>query len=135
MKSTMDRQLCDRGFTLVEMLLVLLLLSVILLVTPLLNRQQGILLRMDAQQIRELCIQAQAEAMKLHKNVTIQLRGSNVYKDAKQYPLQKTTSCDTLRFHYTPHGTISQAFTLHCRNASSSIQLVAQLGSGRLDVR
>ena len=62
MKSAMDRPPCDSGFTLVEMLLVLLLLSVLLLVTPLLKRQQRILLRMDVQQIREICTKAQAQA-------------------------------------------------------------------------
>ena len=78
MKSAMDRPPCDSGFTLVEMLLVLLLLSVLLLVTPLLKRQQRILLRMDVQQIREICTKAQAQAIREHKSIPIKIQGSKV---------------------------------------------------------
>ena len=129
MKSAMDRPPCDSGFTLVEMLLVLLLLSVLLLVTPLLKRQQRILLRMDVQQIREICTKAQAQAIREHKSIPIKIQGSKVYS------LQSSTSCSSMSFHYTAQGTISKAFTLNCRSASSTVQLVAQLGSGRMDVR
>lgn len=135
MKSAMDKRPYDNGFTLVEMMLVLFLLSVLLLLTPLLNRQHGILLRMDVEQIREICTTAQAQAMKEHRRVTIKIHGSKVYRDSQLYALQGSTSCSPMSFHYTPQGTISQAFTLNCRSAASSIQLVAQLGSGRMDVR
>ena len=126
---------CDSGFTLVEMLLVLLLLSVLLLVTPLLKRQQRILLRMDVQQIREICTKAQAQAIREHKSIPIKIQGSKVYCDREIYSLQSSTSCSSMSFHYTAQGTISKAFTLNCRSASSTVQLVAQLGSGRMDVR
>ncbi|MCR0570573.1 prepilin-type N-terminal cleavage/methylation domain-containing protein [[Clostridium] innocuum] len=135
MKSAMDRPQCDSGFTLVEMMIVLLLLSVLLLVTPLVKRQQRILLRMDVQQIREICTKAQAQAVKEHKRIPIKIQGSKVYCDRGVYSLQTSTSCSPMSFHYTPQGTISKAFTLDCRSAASSIQLVAQLGSGRMDVR
>lgn len=134
MKSAMDRPPCDSGFTLVEMLLVLLLLSVLLLVTPLLKRQQRILLRMDVQQIREICTKAQAQAIREHKSIPIKIQGSKVYCDREIYSLQSSTSCSSMSFHYTAQG-ISKAFTLNCRSASSTVQLVAQLGSGRMDVR
>lgn len=139
MKSAMDRPPCDSGFTLVEMLLVLLLLSVLLLVTPLLKRQQRILLRMDVQQIREICTKAQAQAIREHKSIPIKIQGSKVcskvYCNREIYSLQSSTSCSSMSFHYTAQGTISKAFTLNCRSASSTVQLVAQLGSGRMDVR
>lgn len=135
MKSAMDRPPCDSGFTLVEMLLVLLLLSVLLLVTPLMKRQQRILLRMDVQQIREICTKAQAQAIRKHKSIPMKIQGSKVYCDREIYSLQSSTSCSSMSFHYTAQGTISKAFTLNCRSASSSVQLVAQLGSGRMDVR
>jgi len=128
------------------MLLVLLLLSVLLLVTPLLKRQQRhmlrmavqltlILLRMDVQQIREICTKAQAQAIREHKSIPIKIQGSKVYCNREIYSLQSSTSCSSMSFHYTAQGTISKAFTLNCRSASSTVQLVAQLGSGRMDVR
>lgn len=135
MKSAMDRPQCDSGFTLVEMMIVLLLLSVLLLVTPLVKRQQRILLRMDVQQIREICTKAQAQAIREHKSIPIKIQGSKVYCDREIYSLQSSTSCSSMSFHYTAQGTISKAFTLNCRSASSTVQLVAQLGSGRMDVR
>ena len=92
-KSAMDRPPCDSGFTLVEMLLVLLLLSVLLLVTPLLKRQQRILLRMDVQQIREICTKAQAQAIREHKSIPIKIQGSKVYCNREIYSLQSSTSC------------------------------------------
>ena len=131
----MDRPQCDSGFTLVEMMIVLLLLSVLLLVTPLVKRQQRILLRMDVQQIREICTKAQAQAIREHKSIPIKIQGSKVYCDREIYSLQSSTSCSSMSFHYTAQGTISKAFTLNCRSASSTVQLVAQLGSGRMDVR
>jgi hypothetical protein len=117
------------------MLLVLLLLSVLVLVTPLLKRQQRILLRMDVQQIREICTKAQAQAIREHKSIPIKIQGSKVYCNREIYSLQSSTSCSSMSFHYTAQGTISKAFTLNCRSASSTVQLVAQLGSGRMDVR
>lgn len=105
MKSAMDRPPCDSGFTLVEMLLVLLLLSVLLLVTPLLKRQQRILLRMDVQQIREICTKAQAQAIREHKSIPIKIQGSKVYCNREIYSLQSSTSCSSMSFHYTAQGT------------------------------
>ncbi|MFR5076785.1 MAG: competence type IV pilus minor pilin ComGD [[Clostridium] innocuum] len=136
MKSAMDRPPCDSGFTLVEMLLVLLLLSVLLLVTPLLKRQQRILLRMDVQQIREICTKAQAQAIREHKSIPIKIQGSKVYCNREiLFFCSRPPAVRPASFHYTAQGTISKAFTLNCRSASSTVQLVAQLGSGRMDVR
>ena len=109
--------------------------AVLLLVTPLLKRQQRILLRMDVQQIREICTKAQAQAIREHKSIPIKIQGSKVYCDREIYSLQSSTSCSSMSFHYTAQGAISKAFTLNCRSASSTVQLVAQLGSGRMDVR
>lgn len=135
MKSTMVKHPSNKGFTLVEMLLVLMIISVLLLIMPMLQKQQGILLRWDVKRIQELSIATQAEALRTHQQIPLYIRGNRVEIQGKTIQLHPSTSCSTLSFHYTAQGTISQAFTLRCQSKKAQVTMVAQLGSGRLDVR
>lgn len=135
LKSMMDKLQSNDGFTMIEMLFVLMILSICILITPVISKQQKALLHFDMERIREICMNAQAEAIKSHQKISVKISDNYVIIYDLTYQLHPSTSCSLLQFHFTAQGTISKGFTLKCKNKDASSVLVAQIGSGRFDVR
>lgn len=135
LKSMMDRLQSNDGFTLIEMLFVLMVLCICMLITPVISKQQNISLHLDLERIREILIDTQVEALKRHQKISVKIYDRYVLADDRKYALSSSSSCSFVQFHFTAQGTISKGFTLKCKNSETSSSLVAQIGSGRFDVR
>ena len=131
----MDKQLYNKGYTMVEILLVLTILSILLMLFPFVPHLQRSYLQIDMQRIKEICLLYQTKAIKQHIRQTIQIKGNYIIANGDKYNLHSSTSCDYTMFHFTPQGTISQGFHMDCENRFSKHTLVAQIGSGSFDVR
>ena len=78
LKSMMDKLQSNDGFTMIEMLFVLMILSICILITPVISKQQKALLHFDMGRIREICMNAQAEAIKSHQKISIKISDNYV---------------------------------------------------------
>lgn len=116
------------GFTLVEMLIVLFIVSML---------GFGLSFRMHSslhvfmKRLQTLCITAQEKAYVDHKKVYVKLN-DKVYVDEVEYLIPNDIVCDSVSFYYNAKGNMSKALSLHCQNASSQMKLVFQVGAGRV---
>lgn len=116
------------GFTLVEMLIVLFIVSML---------GFGLSFRMHSslyvfmKRLQTLCITAQEKAYVQHKKVYVELN-DKIYVDEVEYLIPQDIVCDSVSFYYNAKGNMSKAMSLHCQNASSQMKLVFQVGAGRV---
>lgn len=126
MKLLMVKLKCNKnGYTLIEMLFVLLILSVMLSLT---FTQHLDLSEYKFQMIQELCYQTQFDSYLNKKVNEIEIYHQHMYINDKKYDLYPL-SCDNEYFHYNVKGNISHPFTLICRY-KKDYEYRFQLGSG-----
>ena len=113
------------GYTLIEMLFVLLILSVMLSLT---FTHHLDLSEYKFQMIQELCYQTQFDSYLNKKVNEIEIYHQHMYINDKKYDLYPL-SCDNEYFHYNVKGNISHPFTLICRY-KKDYEYRFQLGSG-----
>ena len=100
------------GFTLVEMLVVLLIVSML---------GFGLSTKMHSS----------LYVFMKHRKVYVEI-GDSIYMDEVEYGIPHDIACDHVSFYYNAKGNMSKAMSLHCQNASSQMKLVFQVGAGRV---
>ena len=116
------------GFTLVEMLVVLLIVSMLGFG---LSTKIHSSLYVFMKNLQTLCITAQEKAYVKHRKVYVEIDDS-IYMDDVEYKIPHDIACDHVSFYYNAKGNMSKAMSLHCQNASSQMKLVFQVGAGRV---
>lgn len=130
----MDKPMQNKGFTLIEMLLVLSILSIVIALFPF-TQYHSIYLHTQVNEIKERLLYAQSTALKMKKKMNVTIQGSNVNIANQNYHLQKGMSCQGKNFSYNELGNVSNAQTITCALKGITRKIVIQLGSGQLDVR
>lgn len=122
----------SNGYTIVEMMVVLLIVSMCTLVFTSMPRANSLHMIADTILYKCCIVQEQAFYQKQNKYVTIGTYQANFDKETLIYPHGIT--CEPASFSYNAKGNISQANTVKCFEADQHISLVFQLGSGRVRV-
>lgn len=125
----------NRGFTLIEVLVVLSVLSMLLVIFPFLHSNKRIQLRFETQILYEKLLLTQGGAIAQKKLKTVDFHGNYYEIDKETFTLPTAMKCNSTPFHYTPVGSVSQALTIHCRIDTNTKDIVIQLGSGRMYVK
>lgn len=120
------------GFTLLETLIVLSIISMMIIISPLQNSFQTIQIQQDIMVLYEFLLRAQNDAILYHRHNEV------ILNQHRAYSLYETIDFQQLNmmyqsFHFNEKGHISKACTI--RFVNSERQIVAQLGSGSLDLR
>ena len=127
----MDKHRQNSGFTLIEMLLVFLILSVALFLFPIMHARREMMgLRMDL--LQKQLLLAQAKAMREGKKISVVLDGTMLQYDGYRYDLGMRCEGKVV-FH--PNGNVDRARTIPCHMEHGGKELIIQLGSGRMYVR
>lgn len=119
----------SNGFTLIEMLLVLLIVSVV---------SFGVYAKPEAslylfmRQLQSCCILAQEKAYIFKKIQPVYSESNFIYFNEEELEIPNSISCTPFSFHYNEKGNISKAHSITCSNHNKSMKLVFQLGSGRV---
>lgn len=124
----------NNGFTLIEMLIVLLIISICVLVFPVVQQRKQLMFRYQMLTFKQHLLQAQTKAMETRKIVNVDIQ-ANGYQIDDVYYAWDNMSCQRTSLQYYPQGSVSQAKTIHCSCERNDLQLVIQLGSGQMDVR
>lgn len=122
------------GYTLLEMLLVLVILSILFLLVPSKQLYEHYVLRQKVDYVKAMLLKNQSMALSQHKERAIIVQTDAIVCEEQTIPLSPL-ECSGPSFHYTPTGSISQALTLHFTYGLQQYDLVLQLGSGCVDVR
>lgn len=125
----MDKPSAANAFTLVEMLLVFLILSLLTLLS--------IQPKADAtpyfeKKMMAYSVLTQEKAFVSKQNKSVEIFSHHARFDTESYTYPQGISCTPISFHYNAKGNISQALSIHCQNTQRQIILVYQLGSGRV---
>lgn len=128
----MAKQLHNDGFTLIEMILVLALLSIIVMIFPLVQMKSSTLSYVRMEYLKSQLLQAQFDAIQQKQTKEIHFSGQHVIIDDREIAISLT--CDR-SFHFNESGNVSQAMTLTCSSDGVERALVIQLGSGRMYVK
>ena len=122
-----------RGFTLMEMLIVLSCISIMLLWMIIIPVDKSYL-RNDINYLHTKLLEAQVNAMLHHQRVQVNILPTyvEINNDVSTFQKMKCLPCE---FHYSDKGTISKANSIQCYVRNQRAKLVLQLGSGAIDVR
>lgn len=131
----MVRQVSDKGFTLIETLIVLSVLTICMLVSPILKQHTVIAFSYEMQEIRFKLMNAQQTAIREKRNVFVDFLGNAMQIDNQTTNLSNHTSCNAKKFHFTPIGNVSNAMSITCLKKQDKKQIVVQLGTGRMYVK
>lgn len=112
----------NKGYTLIEMILVLSCVSVMTLLS-IQHIPDASYLRFKA--LKALLRQSQLDSIRLQQRHDIQINKNKVTINDKEYVISPLI-CDPIIFHYNEQGNISKAFTMRC----GEYEAVFQLGSG-----
>ncbi len=121
----------SNGFTLIEMLLVLLIVSVVSFgvyakpVSP---------LYLFMRHLQSACILAQEKAFANKEVQNVYFASDRIYLNEQSIDIPSSITCTPFSFHYNEKGNISKAHTITCSNDNKSMKLVFQLGSGRVRI-
>lgn len=125
----------NKGFTLIEMLLVLCIISVYLLIVPIAKAHTQAQLRFHLLTFKQTLLQAQALAMQQHREVQVSFNEDGYYKDDIFYAWRSQMGCEAGEIRFLPQGSVHRAQSIHCFQGDQQMKIVVQLGSGQMDVR
>ncbi|MGM9946701.1 prepilin-type N-terminal cleavage/methylation domain-containing protein [Floccifex sp.] len=124
----MDKPVVNNGFTIIEMLIVLLIL--VCFTIPFVKPDPSFDIFMKKMRIYSIICQEKAFLYKQNQNVSIQEHQA-VFDDFV-YVYPETITCEPVSFHYNSNGNISQALSYSCQSLTQQKTLIYQLGSGRV---
>lgn len=114
-----------KGFTLIEMILVLFITSIMALITLFYKADSS---NLKYRSLIELLQTAQIESIANHQKITIEIYGSELYINDDEYDLSPLV-CDSQYFHFNQKGNISNALTIRC-HGKKDYEIRMQLGTG-----
>lgn len=131
----MVKQVSNKGFTLLEILLVLSVLTICILVFSFVKPNVSIVFRYQIQDIQMKLLTAQQTAINEKRKIFVDFLGNTIRIDNKIIKLPNNTHCDIANLHFTSLGNVSGANTITCKQGKSIKQLVIQVGTGRMYVK
>lgn len=128
----MDKQRFADGFTLVEMLVVLLLLSLCMMIFPLTQIHKSAVLQMQMETMRRELLSLQVKAIHEKRRIEIEFIGEMMKCEERNINLHMR--CQG-RLSFNASGNVNHAMSIPCQLDGESAKLVIQLGSGRMYVK
>lgn len=119
----------DKGFTMIEMLLVLLLVSICFALFPFVHAPKEALMNLHMEQVRQTLLEIQAQALFEKREIMVHLGGDTLYADDVSYALPAACYGDVI-FH--ANGNVNHAMSIPCSWSHERRTLVIQLGAGRI---
>lgn len=123
---------CANGFTLLEMVLVMLVVSVVG-ITAVPPSSSGFSLFMT--ELENRIVAEQVKAYNGQCRRTLSITGHSLITESGTFSFPDGYGCTPFDWHYNASGSISTAGTVSCTGDGTSKDLVFRLGAGRIDAR
>lgn len=124
----------NKGYTLSQMIFVLLIISVLLIASPKLFRTKAIL-NYESERIKDILIYYQGQAIYQKEKVTIMIKENTIFSNDKEYTLAKGVNCGNHEVQFNLRGNVNQARTITCAYQSDTKDIVIHLGSGNVYIK
>lgn len=131
----MVKLVSNKGFTLIEMLLILMVLSMLIVLFPVVHPQKAIQLQYEMQTMKQLLLETQMHAWMHHTEEQVSIHASSISYLGKTYQLANGIQCDPAIVKYYDNGNIAQAKTIRCSCDGANRRLILELGSGSIYVK
>lgn len=128
----MDRQKHTDGFTMVEMIIVLLLVCFCTLLFPFTQPQHKAALRMQLEGVRQELIQYQLRAIHEKRVIQLSFRGHTLRSEERSHDIG--IDCEGA-LSFNPSGNVNRAMSIPCWANGESGVIVVLLGCGRMYVK
>lgn len=123
-----------QGFTLVQTLFVLFMVSVVLLLIPNVTRRSSGL-NFEVHKVKDLLLQQQAKAIYGKRKETITIDRSVFITSEKTIKLAKGIHCGNHEIHFNERGNVNMARTITCSYNNKQKNIVIHIGNGNLYVK
>ena len=120
------------GFTIVEMMLVLLMVSVLALFTA---SVKPVPLVVFMKTLESSILEQQVKAYAMNEERHLEITGTSLMTADGETSFPPDIVCSPFSWHYTGNGTISQGGTVNCTNGEEDRSLVFRIGAGRVTIR
>lgn len=117
------------GFTLIESLLVLFIISIFMSFTIVINNDKALLL-VQAKTIQNILYIAKAQAINEYKSKIITIDNKSISIDETSYTYLSNVVCNEYIFSINAKGNSSMANTITCYLNDESIDIVVHIGNG-----
>lgn len=124
----------NKGFTLLEMTLVLCCISICILLAPsLLHRNSGLVF--ECERIKDILIQSQWYAQNNKEEVVVSVNNDRIQTTLKDYTLFGGVTCTPIDFIFNEKGNVNMANTITCFQTEKSRSIVVTLGKASIYVK
>ncbi|OCN05019.1 hypothetical protein A4S06_09625 [Erysipelotrichaceae bacterium MTC7] len=125
------KRVSKQGFTLVELLMVLCVVSVCMLI---LTQSPKTLtsLPMEIDKLKSVLLKAQREALLSKQVQHVQIEETFIVTADKRYQLPNGVNCGYHDIFFNERGNVNQARTITCSYKQDVKQLIVHLGSGNI---
>lgn len=127
-----DRPKHNNGFTLLEALLVLFILSVSIFFFSAVHHKPS--LEIVCKKIMNLSVTMQERAFSQKVNQYVQIHTHEAIFEDTIFYYPEGIVCEGYDYHYNAKGNINQAGSITCTDSKSMKRIVVQLGSGRMRI-
>lgn len=130
----MDKQKAINGYTMVEMIIVLMILSILMSVSFLFTPKQTTL-HFFMRQLRDYYLIAQLEAIQNHEEKRFDVSEDGFSLGDQFISNPRGIVCDPQSFLIYPSGNVNHAGTIRCYQDQFQVALTIQLGSGHAQLK
>lgn len=121
----------ERGFTLIEMMIVLSFISLLVLIAPIHHTSDRIKVNIAIEQIHQFLLRQQQRAICEKRSIPIEFHRTGIYTSNESLDIQNI-HLDGKDFSFTAKGTVTQAQTITCICKKQVRKLIIELGSGAI---
>lgn len=125
-----DPSCCRNGFTLLEMLLVLFIVSSGVTLGASIHQPEG--LQPVMKQLMMILETEQETAIMTRTRRSVRIEEHAISTSEERLSFPDGIACSPFEISFTPRGTVSKAGTIYCSSTSHQAKLVIQLGMGRM---
>lgn len=131
----MDKQVYNNGFTLIEVLLVLFVISMLMLIFPMLLPQKSVQFSYELHTLKAMIQMTQLLALEEHRSQSIVISSSYAENEIEFTSFVSGMSCTPTVVSFAANGKVTHAQTIRCYLFGKEKQIVIELGSGCMYVR
>lgn len=130
----MEKLFVNKGFTLIEMIFVLLIMSILSLTLILKNYDESIL-KWNMNKMKSYLLCQKREALLLKENKDIVIKNNSIWNGQSMIYLHPKIVCDNYEFKINERGNVNKGGSIVCSYGTHERSLIINLGNGNFYVK
>lgn len=122
------------GYTLMQTLLLLIIVSIVLLLLPM-HRMGSYTSKYEIQKLRDVLLNEQKEAVSLKERKEVSIEDDKILIGNREIDRLQNLRCGKHFISFNERGNVNQARTITCSDGVKQEQLIINLGSGNMYVK